>query len=63
MADVVNLRIRRKQAARDAARLAGAENAARHGEGKADTALRQARADKAARDLDGHRREGPLTKD
>lgn len=57
MTRIINLRTRRKQAARDAGRQAGAENAARHGEGKADKGLRQTLADKAARDLDGHRRE------
>ena len=54
---VVNLRTRRKQAARDDKRKAAAETAARQGRGKAETALEQARQDKAARELDGHRRE------
>lgn len=57
---VVNLRTRRKQAARDAGRQAATESAARHGEGKSARALHTARTDKAARDLDGHRRQpGP----
>jgi len=57
MATVINLRIRRRQAARDADRQSAAENAARHGRKKADRALEAARAEKAARDLDGHRRQ------
>jgi len=57
MTELVNLRTRRKQAERAAARQAAAGNAARHGEGKADKSLRQARAEKAARELDGHRRQ------
>lgn len=57
MAELINLRLRRKQAARDAQRQAGSENAARHGEGKLEKSLHKARADKAARDLDGHKRD------
>jgi len=57
MGQIINLRTRRKQAARDTGRQAGTENAARHGEGKAAAGLRKARAEKAARDLDAHRRE------
>ena len=57
MVQVVNLRTRRKQAAREKARAAGAESAARHGQGLVDQRLAKARAEKAARDLDGHRRE------
>lgn len=55
MAEIVNLRQKRKQAAREAARDKGDENAARFGRSKAERALEKARADKAARDLDGHR--------
>ncbi|MCB1397511.1 MAG: DUF4169 family protein [Rhodobacter sp.] len=57
MAQVINLRTRRKQAARAAARKDGDANAARHGVSKPERSLAQARAEKAARDLDGHRRE------
>ena len=57
MTKVINLRTRRKQAARAAARDAAGENAARHGESKAARALREAEADKARRDLDGHQRD------
>ncbi len=56
---VVNLRLRRKQAARAAARREGDANAARHGRTKAETALSAAQADKATRELDAHRRERP----
>ncbi|WP_209427120.1 DUF4169 family protein [Pararhodobacter sp. SW119] len=56
---VVNLRQRRKQAARAEARAAGDANAALHGRSKAEKALSQARTDKAARDLDAHRRDRP----
>jgi chorismate mutase len=57
MAEIVNLRTARKQAARKAARAKGDENAARFGRTRAEKDLEQARADKAARDLDAHRRE------
>lgn len=56
-ARIVNLRTRRKQAARDEARARGDANAARHGIAKAEKTLAKARADKATRDLDAHRRE------
>jgi hypothetical protein len=63
MAEIVNLRRLRKQKARAEARAAAAENAARHGQGKADRSLQQAKAEQAARRLDGHRleRDGPET--
>lgn len=57
MAKIVNLRTRRKQAARDAARKDGDANAARHGVSKLARDLERARHDKARRDLDAHRRE------
>lgn len=57
MAEIVNLRVVKQQAARKAARAASDENAAKHGRTKAERALEQARAEKAARDLDGHRRD------
>jgi hypothetical protein len=58
MAEIVNLRTRRKQAARDAGRQAGTESAARHGLTRAERARQAAEAEGAARHLDGHRREG-----
>jgi len=57
MAEVVNLRTRRKQAARDMARDKGSEAAARHGQSRAQKNLTAAQTEKARRDLDGHRRE------
>ncbi len=57
MAEVVNLTRFRKEKAR-AEKRAGAEaNAAKHGRTKAEKALEKARAEKAARDLDGHERD------
>ena len=57
MAEVVNLRQVKKQAARKAARVTAEANAAKFGRTTAARALDQAQADKAARDLDSHRRE------
>ncbi len=57
MVQVVNLRTRRKQAARARARAEGAARAARHGQARAEQELTRAQAEKAARLLDGHRRE------
>ncbi len=57
MSKIVNLSQRRKQRARAEKRQAGDENAAKHGRGKAQKALEQARNDKQKRDLDGHERE------
>jgi phage protein D len=56
MAEIVNLRTARKQAARAAARHQGDASAAESGLSKPEKRLAKARADKAARDLDGHRR-------
>ena len=57
MSSVSNLNRFRKQKARDDKRRKGDENAARHGLSKDQKALAKARSDKAARDLDGHRKE------
>ncbi|MES2541711.1 MAG: DUF4169 family protein [Pseudomonadota bacterium] len=57
MAEIVNLRTVKKQAARKAARSDADANAAKHGRTKAERALEKARAEKAARTLDGHKRE------
>ncbi|MES2915874.1 MAG: DUF4169 family protein [Pseudomonadota bacterium] len=57
MGDLVNLRIAKKQAARKAARSVADANAAKHGRTKAERDLEKARAEKAARELDGHKRE------
>ncbi len=57
MARVVNLATIRKQKARAEKRARGDANAARFGRSKAEKQLEKARADKARRALDQHRRE------
>ena len=58
MSEIINLRTRRKQTARDSARDQASANAARHGESKAARNLQAARAEKTARDHEAHRRDG-----
>lgn len=57
MAQVINLRQVKKQAARKAARAKGDENAAKFGQTRAERDLQKAQAEQAARKLDGHQRE------
>ena len=57
VAQIINLRTLRKQAERDSARKSADANAAKHGRTKAEKSLTKARADKAERDLDAHRRD------
>ncbi len=57
MAEIVNLRQVKKQAARKAARAEADVNAAKFGRTKAEREAEAARAAKLARDLDGHLRE------
>ena len=57
MAEVINLRTAKKQAARKAARSVADANAAKHGRTKAERELEKARAEKAAKVLDSHKRE------
>jgi hypothetical protein len=57
MAEITNLNRFRKAKARAEKRRKGDENAALHGRTKAERDLEKARADKAERDLDGHRKE------
>lgn len=58
--NVVNLRVVRKSAARDAARKQGDENAAKFGRSKAAKLAEAADKARAARHLDQHRHEdGP----
>jgi hypothetical protein len=57
MAEVINLRSVKKQAARKAARAKGDENAVKFGRSKAERELQQAQVAKAERDLDGKKRE------
>lgn len=55
MAEIINLRQARKAQARDQARAAGDENAARFGRTKAQKQKEAREADKARAALDGHR--------
>ncbi|WP_333816027.1 DUF4169 family protein [Tabrizicola sp.] len=57
MAEIVNLRQAKKQAARKAARAEADANAAKHGRTKAERDLEKARVEKAIRQLDGHLRD------
>jgi hypothetical protein len=57
MAEIVNLRQAKKQAARKAARVEADANAAKHGRTKGERDLEKTRAEKAAKALDGHKRE------
>lgn len=57
MAEIVNLRTVKKQAARKAVRSAADANAAKFGRTKAERGLEGAKAEKATRDLAAHRRE------
>ena len=57
MGEVVNLRTAKKQAARKAARSVADANAAKHGRTRAERELEKTRAEKAARELDGHKRD------
>ncbi|MFN3972498.1 MAG: DUF4169 family protein [Gemmobacter sp.] len=57
-AEIVNLRARRKAAAREAARAQAAANAAKFGLTAAERDRQKAEADRAAQALEAHRREG-----
>ena len=57
MAGPVNLNRYRKQKARAERKARADENAVKHGRSKAAKAQDRARADKAARQLDAHRRD------
>ncbi len=63
MAEIVNLRQKRKQAARTAARKTGDQNAARFGQPRTERDLIKARLDKASRALENHRRDRSDTTD
>jgi hypothetical protein len=58
MADIVNLRMARKQAKRRQAEREAAQRRLAHGRSKAEKALQRSRDEKAERDLDRHRIEG-----
>ncbi len=57
MAEVVNLRMRRKQEKRRRDDETAASNRLAHGIGKAERQSTERTRNKAARDLDGHRRD------
>ena len=57
MAEIVNLRMRRKQDKRRREDEAAAANRLAHGIGKAERNAAQQTRDKAGRDLDQHRRD------
>lgn len=57
MAEVINLRTAKKQAARKAARANGDLQAAKFGRSKAEKFLEEARAEKAAQNLSAHKLE------
>ncbi|MDB5452162.1 MAG: hypothetical protein JWO33_740 [Caulobacteraceae bacterium] len=57
MADIINLNRARKAKARSDRTATVAANRAAHGRTQAQKALERARADKAARELDGLKRE------
>jgi hypothetical protein len=59
MADVINLRLARKAKARSMAAQHAAENRALHGQTKAVKASQAREATRAARQLDGAKREEP----
>ena len=63
MADIINLRTHKKQAARKAARAEGDANAAKFGQTKVARDLNTARAEKSARALDGHKLDRPEDQD
>lgn len=57
MAEIINLRRARKAKARAEAQKDAAANRAAHGISKETRSLADARAEKAAKDLDAHKRE------
>ncbi len=57
MSKIINLRQKRKQATRANKRSASEQNAALHGRTKAEKTLQQTQAVRAARVLDGHKRD------
>jgi len=59
MAEIVNLRHKRKQAARAAARKTADANAALFGQTRHERNLIKARSDQAERQLDNHRLDTP----
>lgn len=58
MAEIINLRMARKRKARAEAADVAAEARARHGRSKAERERDRLSDEKAARHVDGHRRDG-----
>ncbi|MGF6859522.1 regulator of protease activity HflC (stomatin/prohibitin superfamily) [Rhodobacteraceae bacterium MBR-64] len=58
MAEIIRLRAEKKQRDRAKKRAQADANAVKFGQTKAEKAQAAARAQKSARDLDGHRRDG-----
>jgi hypothetical protein len=58
MSEIINLRRARKDKARAEADAKAAANRATHGRTKIDKSISKARAEKAEKLLDGHKREG-----
>lgn len=56
MAEIINLNRAKKAVAKSAAKVQADANSAKFGQSKADKATEKKRADKAQRDLDGHKR-------
>ncbi len=56
MAEIINLNRAKKAAVKAAAKVQADANAAKFGQSKAEKAAQETRADKAQRDLDGHKR-------
>jgi hypothetical protein len=59
MSEIINLRQARKRVARAVREETAAANRAKHGQTKAERALKQAEADRLRSVLDGARREEP----
>jgi hypothetical protein len=57
MGDIINLKLQRKRKDRAARDEKAAENRAAFGRAKSERAVTGATAEKAAKDLDGHRRD------
>jgi hypothetical protein len=57
MAEIINMRQARKDKARAEKQAAAKTNRAAHGRTKADKKLKEAKAEKADRDLDAHKRD------
>ena len=57
MADLINLRQARKDKARAEKEAAAKTNRAAHGRTKAEKTLKDTKAEKAARELDAHKRD------